>query len=419
MPHTIFYSWQSDTPTRTGRNFIEDALKRAIELLLRDDVAVKPAFRAEGIEIDRDTLNVPGTPPIVETIFNKIDEAAIFLGDLTFVATRIDGRPSPNPNVLIEYGWALKSLGHSRIITAMNTCHGEPEDSKLPFNMKHLRRPISYYLPDNATAGETGVERERLALEFKGAIRAILEIGQFQTEPIPFGAAKPMDGDARFRKRGEPLGINVLADTEVKLEDGPACWLRVMPSTDPGRTWTVAQLRALIQNRVMLPSNWWTSDSLNSYRSHDGTGAYNINSANSGITPTAVHIFKTGEIWAISTSTGTTQSQFMPNVEEPFADAFKLYTDFLKTSLAIQPPYRWIAGLEAVRNKRLVLHAPPERWMSGSSTGNCITDQILVDGTYDGAADARLALIPFYEQIFDDCGLSRPARIDQILVRNR
>jgi hypothetical protein len=32
------------------------------------------------------------------------------VADLTPVATRLDGRPSPNPNVMIEYGWALKHL---------------------------------------------------------------------------------------------------------------------------------------------------------------------------------------------------------------------------------------------------------------------------------------------------------------------
>jgi Molybdopterin-binding domain of aldehyde dehydrogenase len=50
----------------------------------------------------------------VETIFRKIDKAAAFVPDLTLVSERRDGRPTPNPNVLIEYGWALKSLGHGR-----------------------------------------------------------------------------------------------------------------------------------------------------------------------------------------------------------------------------------------------------------------------------------------------------------------
>jgi hypothetical protein len=38
----------------------------------------------------------------VDTIFRKIDGTAIFVPDLTFVGKRADGRPTPNPNVLIE-----------------------------------------------------------------------------------------------------------------------------------------------------------------------------------------------------------------------------------------------------------------------------------------------------------------------------
>ena len=31
MSHMIFFSWQADTPTRDGRNFIEKALRTAIK----------------------------------------------------------------------------------------------------------------------------------------------------------------------------------------------------------------------------------------------------------------------------------------------------------------------------------------------------------------------------------------------------
>lgn len=33
----IFYSWQSDLDSKTTRSFIEDALKRAVKALKRDD----------------------------------------------------------------------------------------------------------------------------------------------------------------------------------------------------------------------------------------------------------------------------------------------------------------------------------------------------------------------------------------------
>jgi hypothetical protein len=76
--------------------------------------------------VDRDTQGVPGVPPIVDTIFDKIDGATIFVPDLTFVAKRIDGRPTPNHNVLVEYGWALKALRYARIVPVMNLAFGQP-----------------------------------------------------------------------------------------------------------------------------------------------------------------------------------------------------------------------------------------------------------------------------------------------------
>ena len=128
MKTTVFFSWQTDTPTREGRNFIEKALKNAIKKLA-SDTEVKEAIREE-LEMDKDTLDVPGSPAIVDTILKKIDYATIFLADLTFIGKRPDGRPTPNPNVLIEYGWALKSLGLSRMLTVMNTAFGDQHGSR-------------------------------------------------------------------------------------------------------------------------------------------------------------------------------------------------------------------------------------------------------------------------------------------------
>src|SRR5271157_4655677 len=122
--NSVFYSWQSDTPTKEGRNLIEQALKTAVARI-SNDATVEDAVR-EDLEVDKDTKGVPGSPPIFNTILAKIDKAAIFVPDLTFTGSRTKGGLIPNPNVLIEYGWALKSLGHSRIIPVMNEAHGAP-----------------------------------------------------------------------------------------------------------------------------------------------------------------------------------------------------------------------------------------------------------------------------------------------------
>ena len=105
MVETIFFSWQSDTKNRVGRTFLETALRAAIDEL-HAKLAVEEPDRETELQIDKDTSGVAGSPPIVDTIFAKIDQATAVLVDVTFSGHRLNGDPTPNPNVLIEYGYA-------------------------------------------------------------------------------------------------------------------------------------------------------------------------------------------------------------------------------------------------------------------------------------------------------------------------
>jgi hypothetical protein len=91
MSGTVFFSWQSDRPPAVCRNFIERVLDNAVNRL-KADIQVEEAVR-EGLEIDRDTKNVPGAPPIFETIMAKIADATLFVPDLTFIGYQTNRRP--------------------------------------------------------------------------------------------------------------------------------------------------------------------------------------------------------------------------------------------------------------------------------------------------------------------------------------
>lgn len=171
MPHHVFFSWQSDTPNGIGRSFVEDCLRRAITQL-RVDAEVEPANRE--LAIDRDTLDVPGSPPIMETIFGKIERAAVFVADLTYVAERAGGARAPNPNVCIEHGYALRALGWRRLVAVMNTAQGHPDRHELPFDVRHTRRPILYDLAEDLGGERRQVIRDRLSKELAAAIKAVL-----------------------------------------------------------------------------------------------------------------------------------------------------------------------------------------------------------------------------------------------------
>ena len=117
----IFWSWQSDTPGKTGRHFVRDALARAIKELKEAQELEEPVERdhREALHLDHDRKDVPGTPELARTIFGKIDRSAVFVADVT--TTGKLERPGEvrtfiNPNVAIEYGYAVKALGDEAIL---------------------------------------------------------------------------------------------------------------------------------------------------------------------------------------------------------------------------------------------------------------------------------------------------------------
>ena len=131
----IFFSWQADSPSKTNRYFIEDCLKKAAKEITKEVPII--------FKIDRDTKDVGGMPGIVDTIFKKIRDCDIFVWDATIVCN--SPKHSPNPNVLIELGYAFALLGDGRIIGIINESNGIGAD-KLPFDLIHRRWPISYKL---------------------------------------------------------------------------------------------------------------------------------------------------------------------------------------------------------------------------------------------------------------------------------
>ncbi|MED2968010.1 hypothetical protein P4251_07275, partial [Bacillus subtilis] len=145
MENNIFYSWQSDLPNNTNRGFIESCLSSAIKELSKAD-----NFHLE-LNLDRDTKYELGTPDIVNTIFNKIEKAKFFVADISIINSKSKERKTPNPNVLIELGYASKVLGWDKIICIFNTDYGNLND--LPFDLRS-RRILTYSLKDHQKVNE-------------------------------------------------------------------------------------------------------------------------------------------------------------------------------------------------------------------------------------------------------------------------
>ncbi len=163
MKRIVFYSWQSDLPNPTNRGFIQDALENAATAITSDSsVAIEPV-------VDRDTQGVAGAPDIASTIFAKITAADVFVADISIISHPKDGRPTPNPNVLIELGYALRGLGHERVILVFNEAFGNI--AELPFDLR-TRRLMVYNMP--AENKDRASEKKKLEAQLDGAIRAAL-----------------------------------------------------------------------------------------------------------------------------------------------------------------------------------------------------------------------------------------------------
>ena len=130
----LFYSWQSDSDAKLNRNFIHNALE-----------AVSKKCRKEGLfdlYIDQATREEPGSPNITDSIFRKIDESNLFVADISIINPNSKERKTPNPNVLIELGYAIKKLGFKNTIFIFNENYGKLND--LPFDIRQ-NRILSYY----------------------------------------------------------------------------------------------------------------------------------------------------------------------------------------------------------------------------------------------------------------------------------
>lgn len=165
MDINIFYSWQSDIANKHNRGFIQDCLEKAIK-----ELQGSKYFSIE-IRLDKDTQGVEGAPDIANTIFEKIKKCHLFVADISIINLNCgeEFRKVPNPNVLVELGYAAAILGWDKILLLYNLGFGGVQH--LPFDLK-MRRPIFYTLNDT-NLDDKQVQKTILTNQLTGAINQI------------------------------------------------------------------------------------------------------------------------------------------------------------------------------------------------------------------------------------------------------
>ncbi|MFY9559604.1 MAG: hypothetical protein WAQ52_05155 [Terriglobales bacterium] len=352
-----------------------------------------------------------GSPRIFQTILNKIQKATLFVPDLTFVAKRPNGHPIPNPNVLIEYGYALKSIGERRIMPVMNSAYGAPSRETMPFDLIEHRNPITYDLPENADDATRTAQRVRLIKNFATALRTFFESDEYRDtlpKPVPVAYREPKDGKARFRLKGDPIGArsDVMAHItgappdKLFLSEGPSMWLRVGPESSTGKTRKITELEEHARKLILLPF-YDPGSGTGGVRGPDGCGFYYNNGP--GPAPSLVYAFSDGEVWSINTLYLAIRPDLILFEENRFVRSLEQCVDFLN-GLGIPGPYRWVAGFEGVRDRHLLEDNFRRK------RGLCLVDVIEFEGSFKSGDNAQQILEPFFEEVFEKCGLERPAR---------
>jgi hypothetical protein len=235
--YTIFYSWQSWLPNGTNRSLIEDALEIAVKNISREDtISVEPR-----ITIDKDTANVPGAPDIARTILAKIERAAVFVCDVSLIGQIDTERATPNPNVLVELGYALKALGEGRVILVMNTAYGEP--TLLPFDLK-MKRVLTYHL-DKDSADKVAV-RNQIASALAASIRSIISDLDAQQKQVAAEAVLSPTSTADVATFADKL----LSDLDVLAPGSGGEPDEILVQSLSGTTTVVAEFVSFVQLAV-------------------------------------------------------------------------------------------------------------------------------------------------------------------------
>lgn len=162
----IFYSWMDDGDAKLNRYFIEECLKAAIKKLNRGTDVTEYA-------VVRDTKGLPGMVDIGRVILERIKESAVFVADVSIInpksIRREEERPTPNPNVMFELGYAYNAKGDDAIIAVFNTARGDVLE--LPFDVRP-KRILSYHAASEADLGQA---RARLINDLLGALTLCLK----------------------------------------------------------------------------------------------------------------------------------------------------------------------------------------------------------------------------------------------------
>lgn len=308
----VFWSWQSDTHQASGRHFVRAALEAAVKRL-HDQPGLEDAERPS---VDSDTSNVPGSPPIAETILRKIRECAVFVADVTPIETTVGGKKLPNPNVMLELGYALANVGLERIILVMNQSEGASLRA-LPFDLRHWRAPLTYALRRDASEDQQKDVLATLVDDLVASVGPCLAfVAANQTVPphpdgVPADPTDPAIWNGAMptvRVRSSPMQ----QEFDLPVGAGPKLWCRIVPAAPMGAS---RQDVSRSRNGSLSVAPLGDYNSLWTGVSQEGAAAWVWDASQQKLHALTQWFQQTGEVWG-----------FWPDILTDWQDA-SMFTD--------------------------------------------------------------------------------------------
>lgn len=338
---TVFWSWQSDYDENSCHFFVRDALKAAIEQI-SDAMSLDPADRPS---LDHDTKGARGMVDIRSVILEKIQRCSLFVADLTPIGRTNDGKWIPNPNVMIELGWAMHIPGAEYIIPVLNKAQGCTVES-LPFDIRG-RRVVQYSLDSKASTSERKAELSKLvallhdAMEKELKLRAtnipsnravISKIVGVEPHPLDRSIWRTELGLVSHEEMGRPV--------TVSFPDEPRAYIRVIPELTSGIVPSMSVFEnSDIKDKVRPDNSGSSSGSYgpteNGFIYYWMSGGDNLREARSA----TMYFEESGEIWSFNGGVfyRDNQSKLLINLPVVLRGAYRL----MKGAMEVQDRLGW------------------------------------------------------------------------------
>jgi hypothetical protein len=415
----VFFSWQSDTPARIGKNFLRDSLKEAVEQLkLQASVEEGRRFSRDA---GADEAQSEGSPGELKALLKNISEAATLIADVTPLGQSLKSVDNPeakavrkfiDSDVAFEAGYATHVLGDRKVVLLFNAHYGWHDD--LPLNLRNRGGAIAFTLVPNASRPEIEAERKKLVSKLLTALGQSLNAA-----PSAVGSGLPATQGNRgaYFKPGEVLassGKSGAGEIGYSYDAEALCYLRLIPLPPLERLLPLVNLRKVVERAPLLSRQ---PEGALVGRNDYGAIAFEPSSPPSrgpGNLASSTQMFITGEIWSIGNSLIARERgerpqwiklPFLSSVifERVYYDQLRALTQFALEHLSLSAPWEVECGVAGSKGLHL--------WVSAQETsGPIVQADVITRRTMKSGSEAEMdaILLEFFNLLHAAAGSERP-----------